>query len=223
MIIFVYNHFMESLGQQIKDLRQAKFPPLSQAELATELGISRNQIANYETNRTVPPTSLLRKLEEIFSLTAGQLNIPIAQLAPGHALQPVKLPNSPLINLIPYWGQVPCGEWERPADDPDLIQVSETIDPKGVIAVKVSGNSMAPRLMHGQTVVIKLDKTARDGVITLATNHQCELTLKVLTFTKGKWELHSINPEHGTVSAESWEILGYAIAVEEHDPQGIRP
>lgn len=204
----------------MREAREKQFPRVSQQELADRLGLSRNQVANYESDRTHIPGGLLEKLADWWSLPPGYFGVD--QIGP--VLEPVSIASrSPHINLIPYWGQVPCGDWERPGDDEDWIQVSESIEPKGVIAVKVSGNSMAPRLIHGQTVVIKLDKTPRDGLITLATNNQNELTLKVLKFVSGEWQLHSINPEHGIVSAESWEVLGYAIAIEEHDAQGIRP
>lgn len=212
---------MKTIGELIRDARERQFPKLNQSELAEELGLSRNQIANYENNRTPPPANLLEILARRWHLPPGYFDE--AKALGASVVVPTTKKQLPQINLIPFWGSVPCGDWQSPGDDLDWIQVSEKIDPKGVVAVKVSGNSMAPRLMHGQTVIIKLDKTPREGVVTLAVNQHKELTLKVLKYVKGEWQLHSINPEHGTVKSETWEVLGYAIAIEEHDAQGIRP
>lgn len=129
------------------------------------------------------------------------------------------------INLVPYWGAVPAGNWESPPDDPGWIQVSEGIaDTNNVIAVRVTGSSMEPRLLHGQLVCIRLSKELRDGVVTLVKNQNSELTLKVAKRTEGAgWELHSINPEYPPTSAEYVEAVGYAISLEEVNLHGIRP
>jgi SOS-response transcriptional repressor LexA len=144
---------------------------------------------------------------------------------PDRNAQPEKRKVAQHLRLVPFWGPVPAGNWETPPEEPAWIQVSEALDgEEGIVAVRVTGNSMEPRLSHGQLVIIKQDSRPHDGVITLARNQDSELTLKVLRYVEGKgYELHSLNPDYGTVTAESWSIIGYAISIEETNLSGIRP
>ncbi|MBS1716444.1 MAG: helix-turn-helix domain-containing protein [Armatimonadetes bacterium] len=195
---------------------------MSQAELASALGVSRDLIANYENGRTEPPAHIIRKVSKLWRIRESWFWDQAEEDLPGNA-KPIDRPNEPLINLAPYWGQVPCGDWQAPDGDGDWLQISDAIDPGGVVAVKVAGYSMAPRLLPGQVVTVRLSKEPREGVISLAANGQKELTLKVLKRIEDEWVLESVNPAYGAVSADSWEILGYAVAVEDHSVQGIRP
>jgi SOS-response transcriptional repressor LexA len=61
-----------------------------------------------------------------------------------------------------------------------------------------------------------------DGVVTLAQNQDGELTLKLMRYVDGVWELHSLNPAYGNASAEQWSIIGHAIYHEGGDLSGIR-
>jgi SOS-response transcriptional repressor LexA len=216
---------MASIGEKIKYLRTARRPSLSQLELAKEIGITRDQVSNYETDRTEPPRPIVTKLSRLWSVPEEWLWDESAGLNPPGLknVEVTKRRNLPLVNLVPYWGEVPCGDWTRPEVHEDLIQVSEAIDVEGCVAVRVSGRSMYPRLIDGQLVVIKLSKSRKDGVITLARDQDANLTLKVLRYFQGKWELQSIDPEYGSISADMVEILGHAIHVEESNPNGIRP
>lgn len=234
-----------SLADKIRKARVYHRPPLSRDELALRIRKGSSTVGMYENGDRKPP-------EDIISRIADATGTPIAwffdgadtlppdampqimegvrePIAPYQAgapnASPADLANSPQLNLVPYWGTVPAGDWERPTcEDGDTIQVSDQYeDLSGVRAVRVSGSSMEPRLLHGQLVLIKLSTEQRDGVITLAVNQDRELTLKVLRYSPDGWELHSINPEFGKSTAAEWSILGYAIGIEEVNPHGIRP
>lgn len=212
---------METLGERLQEARLRVRPRLKQSDLAALVGLSRGQIANYETGRTDPPREMLYKL-------AGALNVSVDYLIGVESPKVVnvreeRVPYAPEIRLIPYWGEVPCGSWEAPPDDPGWIQVSEAFQDTGIVGVRVSGNSMMPRLTHGQLAIVKLDKTPREGVVTLAHNEQGELTLKVLRMRDGSWHLDSLNPEYPEAAADKWTILGFVIGMEERDPAGLRP
>lgn len=243
MVHRMYAKLLETahvVGHRIAKARVAKRPGgWSQTDLAEELATRGildltakqwlTRIKNYETTppRTVPPPFVERSIEDALGLERGWLSADVEQIrwrssTANAEIAPATATN--LINLVPYWGLVPCGEWEQP--DPgaeDLIQVSDRIeDTRGVIAIRVRGNSMLPLFSPGEVVSVRLGSEKLDGVVTLARNQDSELTLKLMKFVGGVWELHSINPEYGNASADSVTILGHAIYREGGDPSGIR-
>lgn len=221
------------LRWKIKEARTRHVPYLNSDTVGKRTGVKGPTVRAYEAGiRDIP--------EPWVSQLADSLGLPIEWFYDGKATRPPypvrteqAKPNAvrthprevPHINLVPYWGTVPAGNWESPPDEPNWIQVSDNIETDGVVAVRVTGNSMEPRLVHGQLICIKQDTRPRDGVITLARNQDNELTLKVLRQRSDGpgYELHSLNPDYGVVSAESWSIVGYAVSIEESNPHGIRP
>lgn len=216
---------MLGVGEKIKRARLFHRPPLSQRGLSQLTDFTRNQIANFETGRTPVDDADLRQIAHALSAPyAWFLDGADTPPPPTSNVQEIELGTRAQPNLVRYLGTVPAGDWEAPTgDDWDYIEVSESVNPKGILAVRVAGNSMHPVLRHGQVVCIKESKHPRDGVISLARSKDGELTLKILRHTPGGWELQSVNPEYGSVAAEQWEIMGYAIHMEENDPAGLRP
>jgi SOS-response transcriptional repressor LexA len=217
------------LKEKIRLARKHHRPTLNREEIAKRTGVSSSTVGMYETGDRKPP-------EMWVSRFADSLGIPLQWFYDGKPgppperniisnVEPVDLPGKGKyqINLVPYWGVVPCGHWAAPVGEPEWVQVTDSIDAEGCRAVRVSGDSMEPRLSHGQLVVIRLSPEPREGVITLAKNGDGELTLKVLRYCPNGWELHSLNPSYPPTTADTWEILGYAVAIEEANPHGIRP
>lgn len=144
---------------------------------------------------------------------------------PSNATIEPEKPQEHVPNIVPYWGIVPCGNWERPENDEEArIKVSDEIeDVRGVIAVRVGGNSMLPAFHPNEIISIRRSQTPLNGVVTLARNEDGELTLKkMVQVGPDEWELHSLNPLYGTASAAGWEILGHAVWHEGGDMGGIR-
>jgi phage repressor protein C with HTH and peptisase S24 domain len=235
------------IGDRIANARAAKLPqPWSQTTLAnvlagsSALGLDSNKwksrLKNYESNRSTPDETTLKAIAKALSveyrwLKNGPADTPVvwssmpsnAQLVDEDDIEDPTDETDIYTHLVPYWGAVPAGNWEKPANDEELIRISRRVRKKDkVVAVTVRGNSLAPRFQSGDTVAIRLDPTPVEGVITLALNQDNELTLKVLRFIAGQWELHSINPDYGISKADTWSILGHAIHREETDLSGLR-
>lgn len=222
---------------KLRELRKLVYP--TRKDAADALNFGDSTIGAYESGARAIPRLYAEKLTvkadvPIDWVYDGKPTPP--PIAKGSAISPLGANrDAPLsvermkrpslhLNLVPYWGAVPAGNWQAPTDDTDWVQVSESVDTNGIIAVRVAGDSMEPRLHHGQLLCIKLSKELRDGVITLAKNQDSELTLKVPKYTPDHgWELQSINPDYGTVTAEYIEAIGYVVSVEETNPHGIRP
>ncbi len=59
------------IGKVIKFYRELKH--LSQAKLATEIGVSQRNVSYYESGDHVPPADVLKKLATIFGITVDEL------------------------------------------------------------------------------------------------------------------------------------------------------
>lgn len=60
-----------TLGQRIKEMRSKR--GLTQEELASRLGLGRANIANYEADRTQPPSGVIANLADILKTSTDYL------------------------------------------------------------------------------------------------------------------------------------------------------
>lgn len=94
-----------SLGETIYRLRTEK--SLSQEELASALGVSRQSISKWETNASVPELEKLVKLSEVFSVSLDELVLdrkpepePAAPAAPVPPIQKQSFPVRKIVGTI---------------------------------------------------------------------------------------------------------------------------
>lgn len=125
---------------------------------------------------------------------------------------------APEVSVLPFWGEVPAGDWERVNADTNMVQVCGKYE--NAIVVRAIGRSMEPRIRRGQYIVIQLSKQTRDSTISLVRSSE-GLALKVLRFEGGAWQLAPINPDYPVVTVDDWEILGYAVQIFEIDSLGL--
>lgn len=67
----------ENLAKNIRFLRLAHDPRITQAELAKKLGITQKSISNYEQARCLPPTYVLAAIADFFHLSLDELLRPL--------------------------------------------------------------------------------------------------------------------------------------------------
>ncbi len=70
-MIFCYNNFMNGFGEKIKELRKEK--GLTQKMLAEKIGQAQSTIFYWEQNKQEPTISSLKKLCEVFEVSADYL------------------------------------------------------------------------------------------------------------------------------------------------------
>ncbi len=66
---------------------------------------------------------------------------------------------------------------------------------ENLIAIRVKGDSMVPKLHHGDTVVINTADTKPEDGIVFAVNYEGEAVVKRLSRDAGEWWLVSDNPD----------------------------
>lgn len=208
-------------GHRIRAAMEAK--RLKPKELAHKVGVSVQALSNYFSGYREVSGELLPKFAETLDVTTDWLlsgRQSVVQFVSAEATTE----SLPRTVPKPYWGLVPAGNWQMPnTEEGSMIEVSSTLADEDVVVVVVAGNSLEPRLRHGQKVAIKRSTQPIDGVITLAVNQDNDFTLKVLSHRNGAWVLHAINPNEPELEpVESWRILGHAVHFEETDPNGLR-
>ena len=69
--ILWYIFFMEQFNEKLRQLRIEN--NLSQSEVANKLGLTRNAIGNYETGIREPSIEILKKICDLFDVSADYL------------------------------------------------------------------------------------------------------------------------------------------------------
>jgi len=202
-------------GERIAQARRAYPEKMTQTQLGKRVGKSREMIARYETGRDDPPLHVLQKIADVLKVRLTWL-LEGGESSVESGIEVVGQPPALILTEIPYWGEVPAGDWQAPGEDGIMLAVDHSLAKKGRVVLRVAGDSMYPRLHHGDHVIVHLGKTPKEGVLTLARNIDNELTIKVLRRQGNEWHLQPINPDASEPLSEQWEILGYVISIERH-------
>ena len=150
-------------GEKLRQLR--KEAGFSQQKLADALGLGQSTIAMWEKGKNTPEYSSLVKISELFSVSID-------------ALAGSKSTKSAF--RIPVLGYVRAGvpteAVEEILDYEDVV-LSEN-DLKHHFALRIKGDSMAPRMMEGDTVIVKKQSEFTSGDICVALVGSGDATVK---------------------------------------------
>ncbi len=202
-------------GDMLKAIRKER--GLSQDELASILGTTKQVISRYETKQRVPRLSVVADYAE-------KLGVPLALLSGQQTQAPQDAFPSGGVRRVPIIGSVACGEpIYKPGDGTDFATIEEDIPCD--FALIAQGDSMTGDRIHsGDLVFIRRQDSVRDGEIA-AVALDDELTLKRVrrilapggrvAFT----QLLPSNPRYAPITIGGAEetrnvsILGKAVAV----------
>jgi transcriptional regulator with XRE-family HTH domain len=200
-------------GDKVERLLFAR--DMSVNKLAKKIGRSRQVVNAWVKNESIPRDETEWKpIAEFFGMTLDELLDPRDNLSrfTGQLSDP-KFPVDGIDAPMALWPSVPCGDWEQPDETTDFIDVPGFLVARDRIASKVQGESMEPRLQHGDLLIFQMDQMPRYGRIVLARNGDNEVSCKVLKKTPIGADLVSLNPDHPSQATKRWEVLGYLIAI----------
>jgi len=135
---------------RIRQLRNAK--GMKQSDLANQLNVRANTISNWENEKSYPDPTSLQKLSEI-------LGTSIDYLLGG------KLPPKGEGIRIPVLGDVAAGiPIEAITDIVDYEEIDAALAATGeFFGLRVKGDSMEPRMMEGDVVIVRKQDCAETG------------------------------------------------------------
>lgn len=176
------------LGRNIRYLR--KKYEMSQDKLADILGYkSFTTIQKWESEKSEPPMSVLKKLSDLFNVDMNDLATVDLSAPKERKIRSVE---------IPIVGRVAGGE---PLLMVEEIEGREEI-PKRLaqtgtfVAMRIHGESMSPRICDGDLVIVKEQQDADDGQIVIAAVNGDDATCKKIRRRNGQICLMSFNPAY---------------------------
>ncbi len=163
-----------SLGEKLKELRKSK--NINQSTIANLLNISQQAYAKYEQNITEPDNENLKILANYFNVSVDYL------LGVDAVIKSTTSPNTKI--KIPVVGEIRAG-LPTFADENiiDYEEVPEEMVKDGeYFGLKVKGDSMMPRIIEGDVVIVRKQNTADNGDICVVLVNGDSATLKKVKF-----------------------------------------
>lgn len=189
------------LGEKIRKLRGNN---MTQRELAKRLGISPSAVGMYEQNRREPDLETLKKIADLFDVTLDSLldYRPEPSVDMQHAIP------AGSVTFFPVVGRVCAGNGVLAAED---IIGYEPADSKysgeDYFWLKVSGESMAPRIEDGDLLLIRRQTSVDSGDVGVFVVDGQEGVVKKVIYDEGSIELISFNPYYPPMKFLGLDVL----------------
>ena len=152
------------------------FKGIRQVDIIERTGIDKSKISRYVSGQNMPSGDTLAKLANALGVSAAWL------AGEGPDMDPVELTRDDF-QTIPVVGRVAAGAPIFAVENQvDTIAVKDTRT--GLFGLRIVGDSMAPRIMDGDLVVVQQQDNAKDGDIVIAIVDD-EATCKV--YKKSPW------------------------------------
>lgn len=174
-------------SERIRGLRKSK--KLTQEQLAALVGVERSTIGKWESTSIIPSSDMLIELSDFFNVSIDYL------------LGNTDNPANNKIHRIKVYGSVPAGipleaieniiGWEE-------ISMDLVRDGSEYIALKVKGNSMNPKYLDGDIVIVRLQPNCESGQDAVVFVNGYDATLKRVLKNESSIILQPLNPEYET-------------------------
>lgn len=220
-IVIVQLKIVKGLSMKIlKELRKQKAK--TQSQMGALLGITQQAYATYENGVANPPVDILNKLAEFFGVTTDYLlGRSVVSSLPSN-ISNVYTPDA--IVQFPVIGSIKAGYdgmVEEFSTGESIIIPIEMLGgrpPEDFLAFQVRGNSMYPKLIDGDRVLVLRTDSVDSGATAVVAYNGDEATIKKVVYEQGQdWlDLIPANPEYETrrikgSDLEQCRIIGKAV------------
>ncbi|MBC7327675.1 helix-turn-helix domain-containing protein [bacterium] len=221
------------LGEKLRTLREAK--GLRIRELASVSGVPESVISRLERGLIFPRQRTLESLSnalgiDIYSLfeeIGREIGVDPALLIRGRGLPTSGEIYPPLPNkmrLLKVIAEVPCGKpYEAMEDLLGYILIYEDEYPGATFSLRAIGDSMAPQIMQGDFIIVRLQDDVESGsiaVVSLETESGFETTIKRVVKQDNQVRLESLNPAYPPIIVHPGErklrIIGKVIGLKRY-------
>jgi len=200
-----------TIGERLRAARANK--ELDQSVLAEKAGVVTRTLQRWEKGEQVPYGVSITRLAKATGVQASWLLTGEGEMyliparpdnvytLPGTARRKSRLVDLPVISAVPA-GKV--ATLFHPDYVDDYVTVDDVKDPQA-FALKVKGNSMAPRIEDGDVVIVSPVQEARSGDICVIRVNG-EDTLKKVKLEGNYIHLIPLNPEFEPVTVKRKEV-----------------
>jgi repressor LexA len=202
-----------TIGEAIRGWREVR--GLSIEALADRAGIAKTSLQRYETNANSPTYHQLEKI-------AGKLDLTVAELVSGPS-PVVREPSSPYradidhprpvhTVAVPLYDGVPAGGWSPSAPERDgehevLHHLVGDRDGGRYVVVRVRGDSMYPRLLDGDLVLVDTHQRRPKSQQVVVAVYRGATTLKRYMVINRRPVLMPFNPDYQALEIDDPEDL----------------
>ncbi|WP_040349231.1 LexA family protein [Anaerococcus tetradius] len=180
---------MTNLTENLKYYR--KLNGYTQETIAPKLNIKTSAYGSYEQGRNEPPYSKLKMLASIYGISISELT--------GEPEKKEPIQNKDYITINIY-GSIPAGipiEAIEDISDTEDLSLKEYDKNKTYLGLRVDGDSMYPKYLDGDTVIIEKTPDCESGTDAAVYVNGYEATLKtVIKNENGTITLKPINANY---------------------------
>lgn len=183
----------------IKALRAAR--GMTQAQLASLCGVHQTAVSQWEKGRTDPDKNSIITLSEIFNVSADTI-MGLEQ-------------RNEKKNLIPVLGYVRAGiPIEAVQEILDYEEISESMAASGEhFALRVTGDSMEPRICDGDVVIVRRQSDVDSGDIAVVLVNSMDATIKKIIKKGTSISLVPFNPNYDVTIFTAQEIASMPVTI----------
>ena len=183
----------------IKSLRTSR--GMTQKQLASLCGVHQTAVSQWEKGRTDPDKSSIVTLSEIFNVSADTIM--------GLESRAEKK------NLIPVLGYVRAGiPIEAVQEILDYEEISESMAASGEhFALRITGNSMEPRICDGDVVIVRRQSDVDSGDIAVVLVNSMDATVKKIIKKGTSISLVPFNPNYDVTIFTAQEIASLPVTI----------
>ncbi len=170
---------------------------IERREFAKALGVPYSSLTDWINGNTYPRIDKIQRMADYFHIEKSDLVEPRNSSKKTESIR------------IPVLGRIAAGiPLEMIEDIVDWEEVdAETAKQGEIFALKIKGNSMEPRIVDGDVVILHKQDDAESGDIVIATVNGDEATCKRLRKYKDGIELIPNNPAYAPMFFTNQEIL----------------
>jgi len=115
---------------------------------------------------------------------------------------------------LPMAGRIAAGVLHEAIEQDERIDFGEIFEQKNQFVLKVTGDSMIEaQIADGDYVVVRKQRTARDGQIVVAITDEGEATLKRFYLEKNRIRLEPANSSMKPIYVKNAKLLGVVVGV----------
>ena len=185
---------MENTGAYIKQLRTEK--GMTQEELGELLGVKKAAVQKWESGTVKNlKRDTIKKLAEFFGVS------PAIFISSGNELSGLSVDSGRSIYEIPVFESVSAGFGsyaDSKVTEYTALNVKNPAEVPYLMAIKVEGDSMYPKIEDGDTIIVRRQTSVDSGSIAVLLIDGEEGVVKKVEYGKDWIDLVSINPEYKT-------------------------
>lgn len=196
---------MEHKMNIYQELRNKKH--LTQVELSKKLNVNQATISKWEKGKSIPDIMMLKTLSDFYGVSIEYL------LSNGGSLEKKSEKQS---THIPVLGCIPAGipiEMIEDIIDYEDISPAMLVGGKEYFALKVKGDSMYPKFIEGDILIIKKQEDCNSGDFCIVAVNGYDATLKKVIKKESSIILMPLNPNYEPMIYDNEQIKNLPVKI----------